>query len=136
MGHHDCGFDKLLGSHWFLGKLLGALGGRLEGVLLRDLLFFLLLDVELVHVDQVVVDVLLHEIDVSGGADDFERCLLADHMLSPYASFVPYFWVARIRARWVVPMLVPKVCLERSWLACLLSAQLLTSVEPIASSFA
>ena len=132
MSHHDCYFDKLLSSWWLLGKLLGVLGGCLVGVLLRDLFFFLLLDVELVHVYQVVVDVLLHEIDLSGGTDDFEYCLLPDHMSSPCASFIPYVWVARIRTGWVVPMLVPEVlCFERSWLACLLAMQLLTSVEPI-----
>ena len=47
-----------------------------------------------VEADQIAVYLVFLDIDILGCADDFEGCLLADHVPSPYPSLVPYVRVS------------------------------------------
>jgi hypothetical protein len=54
---------------------------------------------------------------------------------SPYPSLVPYVWVSIVRIPLGVTVLLLEILVVRTWEACLLAVQLLTSVEPIALCF-
>ena len=57
----------------------------------------------------IVVYVVLFDIDLLCCTDDFECCLLADHVPSPYPSLVPYVWFSPVCTPFGVAVLLLEI---------------------------